>query len=953
MALVLSDRVQETGTVATGTGSVALAGAVNGYQSFTAGVGNGNTCYYTIYDGTAFTWEVGIGTFTTGPTTLARTTVLSSSNSGSLVSFSTVNTLLVWVDYPSERAVYGSGTTIVAPTGALLPVANGGTGLSSLTANYIPYGNGTSAFQSSSNFTYNGTLLTATSAVLGATTLPTTANNIPLAIQSSGGGPITKVYSNTTATQAATVGLQVSTYGTSRYSGYEVGSGGGGLWVNSTGGATYLSSAGTAPIYFGTFNSDPFENTGSTFTTTMALSSGGAITSATWNGSTVGVAYGGTGATTLTANGVLYGSGTGAIGATSVGTTGQFLIGNTGAAPSWGTLSSSAVTTFSAGTTGLTPSSATSGAITLAGTLVVGNGGTGLTTLTAGYIPYGNGTSAFQSSSSLTFSTAQGLTVNQASFASGNTNPYSAFRTTGSFGGGGYQLVDTNVAGIYTQDSGATLVFYTGMSSSDTPAGKSKLWINSTGAVAFGTSQSAYGTSGQALISQGNSSPAWGTLGVAGGGTGLTTLAANYIPYGNGTAAFQSSVNLQFNNSVLGVGVGTISSWSGANGLELAGGSFFSTGTVSCYLAQNSYFNGTNYIAKITAGATAYNPYNGTHQFSTAPSVTAGATQTFTNVLTINNSGALGFGSSPSYGTSGQALISGGTSATPSWGTLGVAGGGTGLTTLAAGYIPYGNGTGALSSSSSFLYDGTNFLVGTSSALSGGDSKAYINGSIYSVAGNAGLAANTVQGYTVYNQYYNGTSNAARNAGYGGRWTFDLTNGYLSWTGYATTTAGGVPTGTEYFRITSAGGISFGSSGTAYGTSGQILTSAGNAPPTWATLTSGTGISVSGTTINATGATINSQTTGYTLVAGDAGKAISITTGGVTIPNSVMSAGNIITIYNNSGSSQTITQGTGVTLQWAGQASSTTGNRTLGLYGIATIIYITASNAVISGAGLT
>jgi hypothetical protein len=127
-------------------------------------------------------------------------------------------------------------------------------------------------------------------------------------------------------------------------------------------------------------------------------------------------------------------------------------------------------------------------------------------------------------------------------------------------------------------------------------------------------------------------------------------------------------------------------------------------------------------------------------------------------------------------------------------------------------------------------------------------------------------------------------------------------------------------------------------------------------------LTIGTGLTLSsGTTyngssavtLNATGSTINSQTTGYTLVAGDAGKTISITTGGVTVPNAVLSAGNIITIYNNSGSSQTITQGASLTLQWAGQSSSTTGNRTLGLYGIATIIFISSSVAVISGAGLT
>ena len=125
-------------------------------------------------------------------------------------------------------------------------------------------------------------------------------------------------------------------------------------------------------------------------------------------------------------------------------------------------------------------------------------------------------------------------------------------------------------------------------------------------------------------------------------------------------------------------------------------------------------------------------------------------------------------------------------------------------------------------------------------------------------------------------------------------------------------------------------------------------------------LTAGTGLTATATyngsaaiTFNATGTTINSQTSAYTLVAGDAGKAISITTGGVTIPNAVMAAGNIVTIYNNSGSSQTITQGASLTLQWAGQATSTTGNRTLGLYGMVSILFISSSVAVISGSGLT
>jgi hypothetical protein len=65
-----------------------------------------------------------------------------------------------------------------------------------------------------------------------------------------------------------------------------------------------------------------------------------------------------------------------------IGTVGQILT-STGSAPQWSTLSGVAVTTISFGTTGLTPNSATSGAVTVAGTLVVGNGGTGLTSLTA------------------------------------------------------------------------------------------------------------------------------------------------------------------------------------------------------------------------------------------------------------------------------------------------------------------------------------------------------------------------------------------------------------------------------------------------------------------------------------------------------------------------------------------------------------------------------------------
>ena len=111
MAFVLADRVKET-TTTTGTGTVTLLGASTGYQSFSA-IGNGNTTYYTIAGQTGSEWEVGIGTYTSSGTTLARTTVISSSNSGSLVNFS-AGTKDVFVTYPAEYTANAVGGGIGA-----------------------------------------------------------------------------------------------------------------------------------------------------------------------------------------------------------------------------------------------------------------------------------------------------------------------------------------------------------------------------------------------------------------------------------------------------------------------------------------------------------------------------------------------------------------------------------------------------------------------------------------------------------------------------------------------------------------------------------------------------------------------------------------------------------------------------------------------------------------------
>ena len=111
MAFVLADRVKET-TTTTGTGTVTLAGAATGFQSFSV-IGNGNTTYYTIAGQGTAEWEVGIGTYTSSGTTLARTTVISSSNAGSLVNFS-AGTKDVFVTYPAEYTANAVGGGIGA-----------------------------------------------------------------------------------------------------------------------------------------------------------------------------------------------------------------------------------------------------------------------------------------------------------------------------------------------------------------------------------------------------------------------------------------------------------------------------------------------------------------------------------------------------------------------------------------------------------------------------------------------------------------------------------------------------------------------------------------------------------------------------------------------------------------------------------------------------------------------
>jgi hypothetical protein len=262
MPLVIADRVREQSTT-TSTGTFVLSGAVIGYQTFSTAIGDGNTTYYAISNPGTTEWEVGIGTVSAGQ--LARTTIISSSNSDSLVNFS-AGTKDVFVTYPAERAVYldSSGNVSALGTvssgtwqGTVITVPYGGTGAASFTTGALIRGNGTSALSAAS------------------------ASDIVAAI---GSTPV----ANATA-------------------------------------ATNLAG--------GTASQIPYQSAAGT--------------------------------TVFIPN----------------GTSGQILKSNGASAPSWESASNVSVVTFSAGTTGFTPNSATGGAVTLAGTLSISNGGTNATTI--------------------------------------------------------------------------------------------------------------------------------------------------------------------------------------------------------------------------------------------------------------------------------------------------------------------------------------------------------------------------------------------------------------------------------------------------------------------------------------------------------------------------------------------------------------------------------------------
>jgi len=397
MALVLYDRVQQTGTANT-TVSFTLSGSVTGYQSFSV-VGNGNTTYYAATD-TSGNWEVGLGTYSTTGPTLTRTTILSSSNSGSAVTFS--GTVTVFVTYPSSTSVYEDTSGNVSALGTItsgvwngstIPVAYGGTGVTAST--------GASSVvlrDSNQNITINrlSQQTTTVTAAAGTTTL-TAASTFSWVLNGTGGQTF-KLPDATTLTDTTAFEFNNNATGTLTI----VDNASGAVGTIASGGAAAIALIANATVA-GTWDVHAYIPESVTWGTNSLTLGSTVITGGTWNGGTIPTGYGGTGLTTFSAaNNALYSTsasalaagtlpvaagGTGATSATayavqcggttstgahqsiaSVGTSGQVLTSNgAGALPSFQNAAGATITgTTTAGTYYVIGTTSTSGSLTTA-----------------------------------------------------------------------------------------------------------------------------------------------------------------------------------------------------------------------------------------------------------------------------------------------------------------------------------------------------------------------------------------------------------------------------------------------------------------------------------------------------------------------------------------------------------------------------------------------------------
>ena len=679
------------------------------------------------------------------------------------------------------------------------------------------------------------------------------------------------------------------------------------------------------------------------------------------------VIAGGTGDTTLTSFGLLYGNGTSPVSTvTPPAGSNYVLVASAGSAPSWQpTIPVSAgVDSISFGTTGLTPSTAQAGVITVAGTLNAVNGGTGLSAYTIGDLLY--------ASTSTTLASLADVATGNALLSGG----------TGVAPSWGKVSLTTTVSGTLPIGNGGT-----GQATALTQYGV--IYAATAAAMGF----TAAGTTGQILLATTGGAPSWGslpssaavtsitfgttgltpntattgavtvagTLVAANGGTGQSTYAVGDLLYASTTTALSRLADVATGSVLISGGVGVAPSYSSSPTLTgtTTSAFFIANGTITGSLTQGAYaygtlgYSDTNIYSSFTSSV---NNYTQTLLQNTSSGATAsvnhivsnnlGTASTYFGEFGMNSSGYTGSGSfnlpNAVYldSTSGDLVlgtttsnairfvINSGTTDAMQIGTAGNVAIGTNATAtsnlLTSASITGGTAAYAHLNSGSVLSGVTAYAAVFASNVNATAASFTLTEldhfSASPVAGGAGSTIGTQIGF-----------NAAASLGTGGAAT--VTNAY----GFVGSLASGTNRWNLYMGGTAnnymAGALGVGT--TSVGAAGTITASS----------------TISDSIGNVRTIVQNSQTSAYVLVATDNGKYISITTGGVTVPASIFTAGQNIVIYNNSSSVQTITQGSSVTMTLAG--STTTGNRSLAANGVATVLCTGSNTFVITGQGLT
>ena len=363
MTFKLVDRVRES-CISPGTGTAVLVGAAIGYQTFSAGVGANNTTYYVIADQSGANWEVGYGTVGALGTTLARTTVLSSSNGGSLVNF-TSGTQDVWVDYPATKAVFQDINGLVTVPVFATSSTTSTTPVLSFNASNTSFASGATVSGSYLQF-----LLQNKSGTAGASTNYVLSNDLGTDSTYYGEfGMNSSVFSASTPTDFFSINNGV--YFSGHDGDISIGSGNGFktylAWGTAGQSAHVINASGALGFSTNLGTTSALSGTTGYGTAGQTIISAGSGSATAWG--VLGVVGGGTGQSGYTVGDLLYASTTTALSKLADVATGNALIsGGIGVAPSWGKI-------------GLTTH--------VSGILPVANGGTGLGSFNANQIHYG------------------------------------------------------------------------------------------------------------------------------------------------------------------------------------------------------------------------------------------------------------------------------------------------------------------------------------------------------------------------------------------------------------------------------------------------------------------------------------------------------------------------------------------------------------------------------------